>query len=86
MRKPVIAFSIASTWVTPSAMAARSALRRPSWSSSAAAKAATSASSALTAAPWSRTILRKKKSSDWIAVVPSYRESIFASLMYCSIG
>jgi len=31
-------------------------------------------------------ILRKKKSCAWIAVVPSYRVSIFESRMYCSIG
>ena len=66
-------------------MAARSALSRP-LPLSAAAKAAISANSAVTVAPWSRPILRKKKSSDWMAVVPSYRESILASLMYCSIG
>ena len=40
----------------------------------------------VSAAPLSRTILRKKKSIDWIAVVPSYSESIFESRMYCSIG
>ncbi|COW39364.1 Uncharacterised protein [Mycobacterium tuberculosis] len=38
------------------------------------------------ATPLSRTILRKKKSCAWMAVVPSYRESILASRMYCSIG
>ncbi|SHS86095.1 Uncharacterised protein [Mycobacteroides abscessus subsp. abscessus] len=36
--------------------------------------------------PWSLTIFRKKKSWAWIAVVPSYSESILASRMYCSIG
>src|SRR6266496_4044596 len=38
------------------------------------------------ARPLSRTILRKKKSIDWMAVVPSYRESIFESRMYCPFG
>ena len=38
------------------------------------------------ALPLSRMIFRKKKSRDWMAVVPSYRESIFESRMYCSIG
>ncbi len=45
-----------------------------------------SAASWKTAWNWSRTIFRKKKSRPWIAVVPSYRVSILASRMYCSIG
>ena len=38
------------------------------------------------ALPPSLTILRKKKSRPWIAVVPSYKVSIFASRTYCSSG
>ncbi len=45
-----------------------------------------SSASEFSAAPWLRTIFRKKKSWPWIAVVPSYRVSILASRMYCSIG
>lgn len=45
-----------------------------------------SSASEFSAVPWLRTIFRKKKSWPWIAVVPSYRVSILASRMYCSIG
>ena len=76
---------MASTWAAASARAARSALSRP-LPPSAAAKSLISASSAPNAWPWSRTILRKNRSMHWMPVVPSYRLSIFASLMYCSIG
>ena len=49
-------------------------------------KVAISPATVPSAAPLSLTILRKKKSCAWIAVVPSYRVSILASRMYCSIG
>src|SRR5262249_19885827 len=51
-----------------------------------AAKPVISASSARSAVPSLRRILRKNRSRPWIAVVPSYRLSILAPLMYCSIG
>ena len=77
--------TMASTCAAASASAARSALSLP-LPPSAAAKSLILASSAPNALPLSLTILRKNKSRLWIPVVPSYRLSIFASLMYCSIG
>ena len=65
--------------------AARSSLSRPS-SAIDSRNSVISADSAPSAAPLFRTILRKKKSCAWIAVVPSYRVSILASRMYCSSG
>ena len=74
-------------WTSPSAVAssARSSLSRP-FPPSASRNAWTWPATCISAWPLSRTILRKKKSCAWIAVVPSYSESILASRMYCSIG
>ena len=80
-----MAVAMASTCAAASARAARSAFSRP-LPPSAAANSLTLASRAPKARPWSRMILRKNRSRLWIPVVPSYRLSIFASLMYCSIG
>ena len=74
-----------STCAAASASAARSVFSLP-LPPSAAANSLILASSAPNAWPWSRMILRKNRSMPWIPVVPSYRLSIFASLMYCSIG
>ena len=76
---------MASTCPAASASAARSALSLP-LPPSAAAKSLILPSSAPNDLPLSLTILRKNRSRLWIPVVPSYRLSIFASLMYCSTG
>ena len=77
--------TIASTLSAARASAARSFFSRP-LPCSAAAVCLISASSDASASPLLRTILRKYRSRPWMAVVPSYRLSILASLMYCSTG
>ena len=65
----------------PCLRSARSSFRRP-LPLSASMNALISPDTWVSAWPLFRTILRKKKSSDWIAVVPSYSESIFESRKY----
>ena len=76
---------IASRSSTARASSARSAFSRP-FPLSLAANALISVSTVPKAWPPSRTIFRKYRSWPWMPVVPSYRLSILASRMYCSIG
>ena len=76
---------MASTCAAASASAALSGSSLP-LPPSAAANSLIAERSVPSARPRSLMILRKNRSMLWIPVVPSYRLSIFASLMYCSIG
>ena len=76
--------AMVSTFAAASASAARSAFSLP-LPPSAAAKSVILAIRVPNAFPLSLTILRKNRSMLWIPVVPSYRLSILAYLMYCSI-
>jgi hypothetical protein len=83
--EPTITATIPWTASRPLASRSRSVRSAP-LPSSPLANSWMSVSSLVSAWPLSRTILRKKKSMPWMAVVPSYSVSIFASRMYCSSG